>query len=980
MVKPGLGIIGCPLFLWFASAVALVAAEFGGLRGSVRDADVAAPLGNARVSVVEAMGRAMSNPEGLFTFDALPPGVYTVTVTKDGYIRKTLPQVVITAGQFTEVRVELEQEVVEMEEFVVRGFDFASASDAGLLQIRADSMNISDAIGADLMSKAGASTAAAALRLVVGTTVQDGKYVVIRGLADRYTVTLLNDTRLPTADSERRAVQLDQYPAAMIDNIVVNKTFMPDQQGDATGGSVNIQTKHVPDKALVSVNSSVEYNSQTTGRDNFLSYRGGGVSAFALDSGDRALPFNSKNTVSYPFSAGSPIPVHNQAQLLDAQTKSFAPVMGTQTKSVGPNYSFGASVGDSRPVGAEGKAGLLTAFSYRQKYQSITGGERNIVSGTARDEPILIRPGRAYTEQRGTEEVLWGAMTVLGYEFNPDHSFSLLLNHNQTGVDEARRLEGGTAGVIEDTGESIRYQERGASTVQLHGEHKVAELNNTTFDWVAGYNKATQDEPDFRAFRYFRNVATDTQLFLGSEFDRPRRVFRKIEEQGPQVRGDAGVPFSVWSDLEGLLKFGAFFDSTERTFASHTFFYQSGNPALDSYTGPGDFSDIFLGPNRVGLPTNSPPGSSAIGIFVAHPNAVDVNYEGQQEILAGYTMVELPITKKLKLIGGVRLEATTLAIDVLDEPVAVLQIRPDGETFFEFLTAKQASSSLSQLDMLPAVGLVYEPLPQFFVRLNYSQTIARPTFRELAPARSYDFIGGDVFIGNQDLVISQIDNYDVRVEWFRRPGDVLAASVFYKEIENPIEQISFNISGGDRYTKRVNYPKGQLYGVEGEVRQGLDIFHEALRDFSVGVNASYIVSAVTIPDDERVRLQSGNIQTRERPLLGQPEYLFNASLLYDNPRTGTGVGLFYTMTGRALVNGQSFTDVFIPDLYQAPVDNLDFSLSQKIGKNWTVTFRAKNLTDPLVRRVYEVDWNSPAINESSFKRGREYSLGVSCTW
>lgn len=973
----GLWLVAC----FFLTGVCGQASEkLGGLRGSVFDADTLVPLESAQVSVSEAMVSVRTTSEGMFSFGALRPGRYTVSISKSGYVRKIVPDVVVVGGQFTELRVELAPEVFEMEELVVRGFDFASNTEVGLLQIRAESLNISDAIGSDMMSRAGAGTAAAALRLVVGTTVQEGKYVVIRGLSDRYTVTLLNDTRLPTADAARRAVQLDQYPAALIDNIVVKKTFTPDQQGDATGGSVNIQTKHVPEKRVVAVSGSVEYNTETTGRSNFLTYRGGGVTPFAIDDGGRKLPFDSGGLMGFPFSTIFPIPVHNQAQLLDAQAKSFSPVMSTSTKTVGPNYSFGATVGDSREIGPQGKGGLLVGYSYRQKYQTISNGKRNIVTGSVGGVPIIVRPGGAYREHRSTDEVLWGALLMLGYKPVPDHGFSLLLNHNQTGIDEARIIQGGIPGFTRETGEVLKYQERGVSTVQLHGTHQLPGVNDISFDWVAGYNQATQDEPDFRAFRSIQFTSTGVQTLPGDVFARPRRIFREIAEGGPQVRGDLAVPIPSWTDRDGLLKLGAFLEMIDRDFETHTFIYRTGIGALDSYKGPGRFSEIFLGADRVGLGTNSPPGSTNIGIYPEKPGGVDVNYLGEQRILAGYAMAELPIMSQLKLLGGARWEATFLKIDVLTDFITIAQILPNGETSFKQVTGAEAGTEIDQLDLLPMVGLVYEPIPNLLFRLNYAQTIARPTFRELAPVRSFDFIGGEIFLGRNDLTISHIDNYDFRVEWFPRPGDVLAASLFYKEIADPIEQITFSISGGDRYTQRVNYPNGYLYGVEGELRQGLEIIHEALRGFTVGFNASYIFSSVTLPPDEQARLRQYNVKTKKRPLFGQPNYLLNANLTYDNERSGTSVGLFYTLTGKVLVSGQAVTDVFIPDLFEAPVDNLDLSISQKLGKIWTLTFRARNLTDPVFRRVHEVGWRSPSLDETSFRRGREFSLGLSCKW
>jgi TonB-dependent receptor len=956
------------------------------LRGVVLDKDLATPLAHVRIVVEEAGVRTTTTDEGGFVFPQLPPGSFTVTVSKDGYVRQALPGTVVTAGELTEVRVELSAEVTEMEEFVVRGFDASGGDEVGLLEIRQEAPAISDAISADLIKKAGASTAAGALRLVVGTSVQDGKYVVIRGLADRYTTTLQNGVRLPSADADKRSVQLDQFPGSLIENIVVSKTFMPDLQGDSTGGSVNIKTRAVPDAAFLSVSGAMEYNPTVSGRDDFLTYRGGGTEPFAMAGSERDLPFSKTKLPGYQGASLTPTPAQqNNAQLLDAMTRSFEPVMGTERKTVGPNYSWSVAGGDHRDFVGQTQLGFYGGFSYRQKYGYYENAKRNQVSGGQAGEPLSVTLG--YADTRGTDEVLWGALTGTGWKLSEDHELGLTVSHNQTATDEARLLVGQDNPYINT---ALRYQERALTSTQLRGDHRFSDWLDSQLDWTLSYNIADQDDPDFRAFR--ETVEGDQRTITGQEFDLPRRVFRHIAETGPQANANFSIPFTQWSGTEGKVKLGSFWDDTERDFKSNTYFYNfanqlgSGpvvatNSSYVSYTGPGNFADHFLDPYRIGLATNGPPSPNQLLWYVTHPAQVDVDYRGQQEIQAAYAMAELPVTPWLRLMGGVRVEATDLQVEITsDEPVIVPTINPDGSTTYRNVQPADAGAQLEETDWLPALGLTWEVAPKLNLRLAWSQTIARPTFRELAPVPSYDFIGGDVFFGNSQLQMSHIDNYDARLEWFRRPGEVMAVGVFYKSIEDPIEQITFNISGGDRYVQRVNYPEGTLYGLEGEFRQRLDIWKDWLRDLTLGFNASYIVSEVKLPPEEQDRLAAIGANTKERQLLGQPDYLVNVNLTYENERTGTTAALFYTMTGEVLVSGESQTSTYVPNLFESPIDQLDLSLEQKLGKNWRVTFRAKNLTDPLVERVYRASWDTPEIPQSSYRRGREFSLGFNYSW
>lgn len=974
-----LGIIG-------GAAPRVAAQQAGAIRGSVVDADTEAPLGNVTVTMLAALQTVRSTAEGLFAFPQVPPGTYTLSFSKEGYMGKSITGVVVKPGELAETRAALGAEVVDMEEFLVRGLEFGGGTELGLLTLRQESTVLSDAISADMISKAGAATAAAALRLVVGTSVVDGKYVVVRGLADRYTPTLLNDVRVPTADADRRAVQVDQFPSPSIESITVAKTFTPDQQGDSTGGSVNIKTKSVPDQPLLTISGAVEYNTQSTGDPDFLSYPGGGVSAFAIDDGGRALPAGvTKESVPlYSGPATDPLVAYQRmpnAQVLDLQTRAFTPVIGTSTKEVGPNYSGNITMANKWDVGAGGKIGLMGSFSYRQKYYLYEDALRQTVSCDGGGDPLAVDD--QYEDTRGVDEVLWGALGILGWQIGSEHEISLTLAYNQTATDEARLLVDSELPENVTIIESLRYNERAVSSLQLRGDHEFTSFHDWQLDWLAAHSTSSQAEPDARFFKIVADTTSGLQSMSGSGFELPLRIFRNIEETSDEVGFNLKAPFEQWDERPAYVKFGPFFDFTKRDFDQDSFRYEFASGANANHAvffGPGLWSDVFLEPHRIGLDRSGPPAPNQL-LWYVQPTDVDVDYHGDQTIQAGYGMVELPLTAKLKINGGVRLEVTDLSIDLQSPSGSVTVVRrtEDGTVILETVTDEDAGSSISELDVLPAVGAVWEVMTNLNVRLSFSQTIARPTFRELAPVRTFEFLGDDVFVGNDELVISHIDNYDLRAEWFRRPGDVLAASLFYKEIEDPIERITLSLTF-NRYVQALNYPQGKLYGAEFEFRQRLDVVHDLLQDLTIGANASYIVSEVDLPSEEIQKLANIGVTTTSRPLQGQPDYLVNLNLVYNNPRTGTAVGLFYTMTGESLVAGESVSDEFIPSLYELPTDSLDVSLEQRVGKHWKIVFRAKNLTNPEIERAYKVDWDTNAVLKSSYTRGMDFSLGATYTW
>jgi TonB-dependent receptor len=986
---------------WFglgALVPGLIAEEVaGGIRGSVYDQDVEVPLANARITIVEALLTAASDADGRFLFPRVPAGTYTLVVSKDGYSRATVPGVVVTDGQLAEVRADLTAEVVEMEEFVVRGFDLGgSDTEAGLLDVRQDTQALTDAISAEWIKRAGASTAAAALKLVVGTSVQEGKYVVIRGLSDRYTSTLLNGVRLPTADAEKRAVPLDQFPGAQIENITVYKSFTPDQQGDSTGGSVNIKTRALPQQRFLTLSGAIEYNTQATGNDKFLTYRGGGVNYFGIDGGDRKLPFRGSTVPAYEGASISatlgPERLGN-ALTLDQKTRAFQPVLGTSTKTAAANYSWSIAAGERTKLLGESELGVLGAFTYRQKYQFYEDGLRRNVTFSGVDvEPTIDAD---FHDTRGTEEVQWSASAGLGWQFNEDHQVGVTFTYNQTTQDDARFLEDSVSDPTRfEQSQSLRYNERALSSVQLRGDHELPDLLGIKIDWTGAHNTAAQSEPDQRFFFNYFDPATTNFFAAGPDIQHTLRIFREIDEDSRQAMLNVTVPYRQWTDTEGFIKFGPFVDHTHRDLRQDSFTYKFGYPRpgplnladfdninLQQYSGPGLWTDVFLDPNRIGLATN---GARAVNqlLWYVSPTDTDLDYTGRQVIEAGYAMAEVPLTSWLKVTGGARLEITDLEIDV-DSPFDTVTIlrRSDGGNFLlEPVPDAEAGSSLHEVHWLPSVAGMWQVITNLNLRASWSQTIARPTFRELAAVRTFEFLGGDQFVGNPELQISEIDNYDLRLEWFRRPGDLMAAGIFYKKIEDPIEQITFVAGGGNRFTSRVNYPRGIVYGVEGEFRQTLDIIHELLKDLTFGVNASLIESSVDLPEEERLGLQSIGIDSAERRLLGQPEYLFNVNLTYDNDRTGTSFGIFYTITGETLVSGEALAEGYIPNLYELRTDSLDVSFEQRLGKVWRLTLRAKNLTDPLIRRAYRVDWINEPIPQVEYRRGMDFSVGLTCSW
>ncbi|MBL8897417.1 MAG: TonB-dependent receptor, partial [Planctomycetes bacterium] len=277
-----------------------------------------------------------------------------------------------------------------------------------------------------------------------------------------------------------------------------------------------------------------------------------------------------------------------------------------------------------------------------------------------------------------------------------------------------------------------------------------------------------------------------------------------------------------------------------------------------------------------------------------------------------------------------------------------------------------------------SIGTEWEPLEKLTLRASYNQTIARQTFKELTPVLQQEFLGGPIFIGNPELEMSALRNYDLRADYVPNEGGLLSISWFRKDIDDPIEYVQR--LAGFNYTTPINFPEGTLTGYEFEVRQRLGNLWEPLENFSAGANATLIESEVTLSKSERDALNLPNIQApqRHRKMTAAPEYLLNFYLSYEILSTGTQASLFYTHQGDTLLTGGGQADGnFVPSVFAEDYGTLNLSVGQRLGEYFSLTFQAKNLTNPKIQQVYRSRYIGSDVTRSSFRTGIEFSLSLS---
>ncbi len=817
---------------------------------------------------------------------------------------------------------------------------------ASVLEERRAAVATQDAISSEQISKTTASDAAAVVSKISGASIVEGKFVVVRGLSDRYNTTTLNGADIPTADPYRKAAQLDLIPTAMIDRIIVNKTFTPDQPGGFAGGAVNVVTKSFPEKAFASISFGTEYNTQASLNEDFLGYDGGSTDWLGMDDGTRALPGELEN-VGFPSPPQSSTPnAQEQADRLAQLTQSFEDIQFAGKKETAPlNHGFSFAMGDTA-LFMERPVGVFASMSYKREFDFY----ENAVSARHGNTLTL---DKSWDETRGIESVNWASAVGLAYQLHPNHELGFNFLYNQNSEDTTRRRIGedfiNSPGLVSDLN-TLYFIERQLHTFQFKGRHELPDVSDLKIDWLAALSNTSQEEPDLRFFNYYRSE--DGTVF---RFDntlpqpiRPTRYFRALEEDNVNLKLDATLPFWSFNGEDGEIKAGVFSSSSERTFDERTFSY--GSQASDAgFTDPLD-PNTYLNSSNLNYTVFVDRRGRTNYVFSRFLNSElgNSSYEGTQDIRAAYLMSTVPFHSRLRAVGGARLESTDLSVSAIS---AFL-----GST----------NSAIRQTDLLPAISLIGDLAPNLALRLSYAKSITRPTFREFAPVRTYDLPTDTLLEGNPNLQMTAIKNYDARLEWFPNPGEIFAVSVFYKDLELPIEK--YALTQDASILTYINRDKAKLYGVEFEARKSLGFIDPLLSSFSLGMNLSLIESEVELTPTE-INNKPANTPTT-RSLYDQSPYIFNADLNYDNPYLGTSASLTFTLAGPRIF----FVNPAGPDIYEHPPTTLDFTLSQRLTPNLRMRFSAKNLLD----LPYEVTYGDEAGKYvyTAYRRGMTFGVSL----
>ncbi|MBN2173656.1 MAG: TonB-dependent receptor [Bacteroidales bacterium] len=946
-------------------------AQKGKIRGTVYEEATGESLVGVTVFLTGTTIGTTTDLDGKFSIDA-DPGSYQAQISYISFQTILINDVQVKAGEVTMLENLVLKEVsLELSEVVVSA-EVIRRTESALLTIKKKSAVILDGISSSKIKLTGDATAVEAAKRVTGVSVEDGKYVYVRGLGDRYSKTMLNQVDIPGLDPDRNSLQMDIFPTNLIDNIFVSKNYTADMPADFTGGMLNIETKDFPEEKSISVSLGLTYNPSMHFNSDWLTYEGGSTDMLGFDDGTRALPARAgKDNIPTPISGASDQEVFDFVTSFDSQ-------LAAKQKTSFMDYSMGISMGNQIDLGKKKgdpakkrKLGYVFSLSYKTDtkfYDEVIFGEYQRYI-----DPNLyeMRYATIQTGQLGEQNVLLGALGGLAYK--TDHSkIRLTLMHLQNGESRAGKFyivnDGEAVGQsgYRASSDNIEYNQRSLTNGLLNGLH-LWPTTGWEIDWRISPTYSTSNDPDIRktAFTY---QPLDT-LFSGGAGGNPSRIWRSLEELNNTSKIDLSKKHELMK-RDARLKFGLSHIYKQRDY--EILFFDMQFFGTQSWTNP-DPAHVLDAEN---IYPNKP---NSIYYQSGNRNPNPNTYASNINNFAAYISEEFNPLPKLKTIVGVRIEYYVQKHTGRDQTYASGDI----------INGKNLDNDkvLESTDLFPSVNLIYALSDEQNLRISYSRTIARPSFKELSFAQIIDPISNRIFNGSLftysgwdgNLTETRINNFDIRWEWYLPAGQMYSVSGFYKTFDNPIELVRIPEQQTSTEYQPRNVGDGQLYGVELEFRKDLSFIAIALNKLSVNGNLTLVKSSIDMTDTEynsrKTYEKAGESIENNRVMAGQSPFVVNAGITYSDPDHGLDAGVFYNVKGTTLsIVGAGL----FPDIYADPFNSLNFSLNKRFGKDkrTMIDFKVSNLLNEKVVSHYR-SYEAEDQVYSSLNPGISVGLGVS---
>lgn len=870
--------IGLLLSVFFLALVSFSEAQTIKLTGKILN-EKNEPLVGVSINIVGTEGGAISNVDGGFSLNLIPGKKYEIEFSAVGYEKKVITDAEVFSGQINELNIVMQVKAATGENVVVSARRSSARLESvnSIIAFQKNTNTVASVISAESIRRSPDKNTGEVIKRTPGASLQEGKFIIVRGLADRYNQAMLNGILLTSTEPDRKTFSFDLIPSAMIDNVIINKAFVPEYPGEWAGGLIQVNTKDIPAKGFLNVQVGVGYNTATTGKD-FYSEKRGNLDWLGIDDGARGIP--STFPTKYNFDTLS------SAQKT-ALGKTMANRWTAKMGSASPNASFQANGGFTTTIFGK-KIGGTFGINYSRS---------NNFFKNPNQLPIPDATTGKFSNEYDFEDDIYdqntsaGAIGAIGIQFNEKNKINLksLINVNTLN----RVIERNGVSVVRSdsilSGSEFTFRQNTFYTGQISGEHSL--VRTLKLKWYGAFNILDGYVPDQRRILYSKATPSDPfSLVVGNTLSQQSgsRIFQALSDYIYTAGGDLSYSFGKGQSIKG----GYMFQVKDRLYDARLF---------SIYLPKDNASLRLLTPDMIFAPENFGDGSVNSTLFAFDAiKGKTFRYMANTILNAGFLQFDNEITKSIRVVWGLRVEN-------YDQLVGSVKKWDERHTYSKVT------------DYLPGVNATFKLNQKTNIRLSGSQTVIRPELRELAALNIYDFELNASVQGNPNLKRTKVTNLDLRYELYPRAGETFSLGVFYKYFNDPIESLFEPGTGGASTFNYQNADKAEAFGAELEIRKRLD-FSDLLKNFTFQGNFSYISSKVK---DTALKI--------DRPLQGQSPYVINIGLLYDLEEKGFNATLLYNQIGYRIANVGKVEDGF-PDIWEKGRPLLDLQIAQKVFK------------------------------------------------
>ncbi len=860
------------------TTVSWVYAQTGRIGGKVLDKKTGEALMALTVKVEGSTKGTLTDLEGRYLLSGFSAGKYKLTFSYVGYQVKTISDVIVKPGEVTSLDVAMEETTGQQLDQVVITASARQESVGGLYAHQKTNINISDGISAEQIRKSPDKNTSEVLKRVSGTSIQDNKFVIIRGLSDRYNTTLLNNAVLPSTETDKKAFSFDIIPSNMIDNVIINKTASPEYPGDFSGGIVQVITKDIPDQNYFIFSAGTGYNSETSFKDFSLGERGK-LEFLAISDKSRKIPAGIPSSAVF-------MQTYTDEQKVQAG-KLFDNSFKYNTGTAVLPYNFQANLGLTKRFENNSRLGAIVALTYRTSETYYKAFRYDY------EDELQYEFG----DGNNKSSTALGGLFNLAY-INGTNKIALKTVYNRS-IENSFIHRTGIQFINTDSvrGYSFDLVTKSLMNAQLEGKHKL-DFKSMDINWNVNYSYSDRDQPDLKSLNYmndYDNTNANARQFIAvvpSTVSRTdaSRFFSGMHEHSIGGGLSGLLPTTLFNEKANL-KAGLFKQFKKRDFEARKFGYVKAEVNRETPLVLLPYDKIFAHENM-----------NLEGFLLDEGTEFADTYDATSDLNAGYVQVENKFGGRTRAVWGLRVEQSNQLVKTFNT------------------SGLKENVKLNYVDFLPSLNLTHELNEKMNLRFSASQTVTRPELRELANFGFFDYVSKKILLGNPELKRSQNTNLDLKYEIYPGNGQIASVSGFFKHFKNPIEQIVS--SGSVKNISFANANSATSYGMELEFRKRLGFLFDDSKVFDnliAYANTSIIFSTVN--------LNSLTSEVTSRALQGQSPYIINGGVQYSSSDNDFSANLLYNRIGQRIseVGYQGY-----PDIYEKGRNVLDIQFSKKV--------------------------------------------------